>query len=343
MLDIFKQDAFSVTTLTDSINKIPFIPGRAGQIIPWAEQGVRTLTVFIEEKDGVLTLVNPTPRGGPGVTVGKTRRSGRNLTIPHYQVDDAIYADEVQGIRSFGSETELDSVQALVSQRQTEHVQWRLDPTLEYQRIGAAKGVITNGDGSTLVNLFTEFGVAQEAEIAFDLANANPASGALRKVCANVVRKQSDNLGGVSFQGIHAFCGDAFFDDLLTHKEVSASYQGTPMAQVLREGFVYPNGQKIYGAFEFGGIVWENYRGAVGGVPFVATDKAHLFPVGAPGLFKTVYAPADYIETVNTIGLPRYSRQYDAPDGKSIQFECQMNALNFCTRPKVLMVGRRGA
>ncbi len=155
------------------------------------------------------------------------------------------------------------------------------------------------------------------------------------------MRSITDELGGVAFLGIHAFCGDAFFDDLLSHPEVVASYRNTDMASVLREGYVYPNGNKVYGAFEFGGIVWENYRGRIGSTAMVHTDKCHLFPVGAPGLYSTVYAPADYVETVNTIGLPRYSRQYAMENGKGINLEVQINPLSYCTRPRTLVQGKR--
>lgn len=341
MLDVFKQNAFGVIALTDAINKMPFVPGRAGQIIPWNEQGVTTTSIAIEEVGGTLALVNPTPRGAPGSPVAKEKRTIRNLRVPHYQIDDAIYAEEVQGVRAFGSETQVQTVRALVDQRMAEHVSMRLDPTLEYQRVGAVKGVILSGDGTTLYDLFSEFGVSQETEVDFDLDNASPASGALRKACAGVVRKIADNLGGVPFTGVHAFCGDAFFDDLLAHKEVVASYQGTSMAQVLRDGYVLPNGDKIYGVFEFGGIVWENYRGSVGGTAFVHTDKCHIFPTGTPNLFRTVYAPADYIETVNTVGLPRYAKQIPMRNDKGVEIEVQMNALSYCTRPKVLVKGKR--
>lgn len=341
MLNIFENDAFSVSTLTDAINNIPFVPGRASQIIDWDEQGITTLHVLIEERDGVLLLLNPTPRGGPGETSAKDRRRMRSLVVPHYQHDDHINADEVQGVRAFGSETEVQSVMTLVNQRQQEAVTLKLDPTLEYQRLGAVKGLILNADGSTLYNLFDEFGVSQEAEVDFDLDNASPTPGALRKKCAGVVRKVADNLGGIGFIGLHAFVGDAFFDDLLSHPEVIESYKGTPMAQVLREGYVYPNGNKVYGAFEFGGIVWENYRGRIGSTPMVDSDKCHIFPVGVPGLWRTRYAPADYVETVNTVGLPRYTRQYPAPNGKSISIESQSNPLSYCTRPKTLIKGKR--
>lgn len=340
-LDVFNQDAFGVTQLTDAINNIPFVPGLAGQVIDWNERGVTTTSIMIEEQDGVLKLLNPTPRGGPGETKAKDKRRARSLLIPHYQHDDGINADEVQGVRAFGSETEVQSVMPMVNSRLADAVSLVLDPTLEYQRLGAVKGLILNADGSTLYDLFTEFGVSQESEIDFDLDNASPASGALRKKCASAVRLIADNLGGVSYVGVSAFCGDAFFDDLLAHKEVVESYKNTPMASVLRDGYILPNGNKMAGMFEFGGILWMNYRGKNGSSAMVDTDKCHIFPVGTPGLFRTVYAPADYMETVNTIGLPRYAKQWLSPNGKRIEMESQSNPLSYCTRPRVLLKGKR--
>lgn len=342
-LDIFNQDAFGVIQLTDAINNIPYTPGAAGRLIDWNERGVPTTSIMIEQQNGVLKLLNPTPRGGPGETKEKDRRNVRSLAIPHYQHDDGINADEVQGVRAYGTETDVQSVQSLVNSRLADAVNLVLDPTLELQRLGAVKGIILNADGSTLYNLFNEFGVSQETELDFDLDNASPANGALRKKCAAVVRTMSDNLGGISLTGIHAFCGDAFFDDLLAYKEVTESYAGTNMAAVLRAGYVMPNSAqtKIYGVFEFGDIIWHNYRGKIGGTPMVDTNKCHLFPVGVPGLWRTVYAPADYIETVNTLGQPRYAKQWISPNGKRIEMESQSNPLSYCTRPKTLMVGRR--
>jgi len=334
MLDVFKQDAFGVIALTDAVNKLPFIPGRAGQVITWAETGVPVTSIMIEEVAGELKIINPTPRGGPGETSAKDKRTARILAIPHYQHDDAIYAEEVQGVRAFGQESVLQTVFDMVNMRLGQHVQLKLDPTLEYQRIGAIKGTILNGDGSTLYNLFTEFGVSQEAEIDFDLDNAAPASGAVRKVCTAAVRLVANNLGGIPYQGIYAFCGDAFWDDLIAHKEVRETFLNQAEASQLR-------GTSAFQMLDYGGIRFENYRGAVGGSAFVNTDKVHIFAVGVPGLFRTVYGPADYIETVNTLGLPRYARQYDMQNGKGVNLEVQMNGLSYCTRPKTLLLGKR--
>lgn len=344
VFDIFNDDAFSLVSLTDSINKVPFVPGRLGQLGLFVETPINTTVAMIEEKEGVLYLVENKPRGANAQQNRTEKRKARAIPLAHLPVGDHIEADEIQGVREFGTTDQLKTMQNVINGRLVT-MSNGLDATLEHHRIGAVKGVIYDSDGTTVIaNLFTEFGVSQEAEVDFDLDNANPASGALRKKCAGIVRTVGDNLGATPFSGIHCLCGDAFFDDLLAHPEVVASYRNTTMAEVLRQGYVYPNApdMKIYGAFEFGGIVFENYRGKVGNVSFVNTDKCHLFPVGATGLFKTYFGPANYMETVNTLGLPKYAKI--APDMKFQKFvdiEAQSNPLCICTRPKVLMKGKR--
>ena len=334
VLDVFKSDAFSVVSMTDVINNVPFVPGRAGSAVSWNEQGVNTTSIMLEQKGGVLALVNPSPRGSPGDTFAKDKATARVLSIPHYQIDDAIMADEVQNVRAFGTENQLQSLQSVVQQRLANLVQLKMDPTLEYQRIGALKGIILNADGTTLYNLFTEFGVTQTAEFNFELDVDGSATQAIRQVCTNVRRALASALGGIPFTGIRAFCSDNFFDALIVNPEVARTYLNQAEAAQLRSGI------NVYGEFNYGGITFENYRGEVDGTSFIPTSKCHIFPEGVPGLFRTVYAPADYVETVNTIGLPRYAKQYVMQNGKGISLDLQMNPLSYCTRPAVLMKGK---
>jgi hypothetical protein len=51
-LDIFSGSAFSMVALTDAINKMPYVPGRIGQLGLFREQGVSTTSVMIEEREG---------------------------------------------------------------------------------------------------------------------------------------------------------------------------------------------------------------------------------------------------------------------------------------------------
>ena len=338
MLDVFNNNAFGVIELAEAMNNIPFKPSRLAEMGLFRTRGITTTSAAIEQKDGVLTLIPPTPRGGPGTTIARGRRSMLDVRIPHFEVNDGVMAEEVQGVRAFGTEDALLPYQQLVAERGSEHSQ-NFDVTEEYNRIGAIKGIITYSDGSTM-SLYTTFDVVQESEIDFDLDAGSPAAGALRKKCAAVTRQMGGLLGGLPYTYVHALCGDAFFDDLLAHSEVRDTYKNWSDAQILRDGYVGPN-KSSWGMFEFGGIVWENYRGNNGATPYIDTNKCHLFPFGVPNLFRTYFAPADYIETVNTVGKRLYAKMYPMPNGKGTHLDMQMNALSICTRPKVLIQGKR--
>jgi major capsid protein E len=346
LLNVFDNDAFSIVNLTDGINKLKFVPSRIGSMGLFTPRPVTTTSIAVEQKDGILILVPPTPRGGPGTAVDKAKRSMLDVRVPHFEINDAVMAEEVQGVRAFipgmiddGSEAAaVETVEEKVYERAAEHTQ-SMEATSEYSRIGAVKGIVTYADGSTL-NLFNTFSVTQLAEIDFDLDNANPGDGVLRKKCAQVTRIIGDELGAVPWTGAWAFCGDNFFDDLLAHKEVRASFLNQTEAQILRDGYIGPN-KPSWGIFEFGGITWENYRGKVGSQGFVDPDKVHIFPMGAPGLFRTYWAPADYRETVNTLGRRLYAKLYPTDNDKGMKYDVQMNELNICTRPRTLQQGKR--
>ncbi|MET4017729.1 major capsid protein E [Bradyrhizobium japonicum] len=340
MLDVFRGDAFGVVPLTIAINNLKFIPGYISSKGLFTETSVATTAIAIEEKNNVLSLVAPTPRGAPGVTIAKPRRAMRMLGVPHFEINDAIMAEEVQGVRPFGEETGAESVMTKVAERMQTAGQ-SLEYTKEHARVGAIKGIITYADGQQL-NLFTEYSLTPPVAINF-VFSANPATGAVRQQCAALIRTIAANLDGQSFSGVEAICGDAFFDALIMSPEVRATYLQTQDAAELRNQYISAAGLS-WGSFVFGGILWTNYRGyaSVAGAasaPMVETNQAYFYPTGVPNLFPTVFAPADYIETVNTMGKERYVKQYAMPNDKGVHLDTQMNALNFCSRPLALQKG----
>jgi hypothetical protein len=329
-LDIFKDDAFSMANLTAAINKEPYKPARIGQLGLFGEQGISTTTVMIEEKQGQLSLVPTSPRGGVPDSIGKDWRKVRSFLVPHLARRSQIPADAIQGVRAFGSETELQVIQAMVNQRLAT-LKSMLEVTLEYHRIGAIKGVILDADGTTpIYNLFTEFGVSQQTKNMILQTETTP----VRKKCTEIARLIEDELGAAMNTGLRGFCSSTFFDDLVDHKEVKETfkYQESPiLRQDLRRT-----------GFQFGGITWEEYRGSVGGKKFVEDDYAYVFPEGVTtergGLFQTNFAPADYFETVNTVGLPYYSKQaVDPMWQKFVDLEAQSNPLCLCLIPRAVV------
>lgn len=325
MLDVFKDDAFSTVSLTDAIIKAPHRPGRIGTLGLFRARGIVNTTVVIEEKDGRLELIQTSPRGGPATTIGSKKRTARSFVVPHLEKENTIMADEVQNVRAFGSENAHESVQAIVNER-LQDMRAMHEVTLEHLRVGAIKGQILDADGATvLFNLFTEFGVAQQThDIALSVAGTN-----VRNECVAIMRKIESELGAEAGSGSYrAFCGDAFFDDLIKHAKVEESikYQESRLLRTdLRAGF------------EYGGIVWENYRGKVGSVDFIPTAEAHVVPEGT-NIFQNYNAPADFIETVNTVGLPVYAKVFlDEQLNRWAKIHTQSNPLALNLRPRAVV------
>ncbi len=324
-LDIFKDDAFSLQSLTKAINEQPYVPGRIGALGLFSEEGVNTTSVSVEKLGESLSLVAAGERGAPAKATGGDKRSLVNFNTIHLPQRAKILADEVQGVRAFGSDSELETVQNVVNKRLGK-MRRQLDATIEYQRIGALKGQILDANGSTvLVDLFTQFGLVQQTK---SLVLGTSTTKVRTKVL-EAKRLMEDALGNAMYTGARAFCSPAFFDALTTHDLVEKFFINWQSNETMR--------QDARSAFLFGGVLWEEYRGTVGGVDFIASGDAYLVPEGVPDLFVTHYGPADYVEAANTIGLPYYAKQEPLPMGKGIDLEAQSNPISLCTRPRAVI------
>ena len=71
--------------------------------------------------------------------------------------------------------------------------------------------------------------------------------------------------------------------------------------------------------------------------PFIAAGEAHAFPVGTIDTFGTYVAPADFNETVNTLGQPLYAKQDSRKFERGTDLHTQSNPLPMCHRPGVLV------
>ncbi|MBN1079797.1 major capsid protein [Pseudomonas sp. 1079] len=319
---IFEDDAFSVSSLTAAINEQEYLPGRISSLGLFREEGISTLTVQIEKDGDTLALVPSGERGTSGLVVGGTKRTLIPFNTVHLPERFTIKADEIQGIRAFGSRSELQAVQDVVNKRLAK-ARRQLDATHEFQRMGALNGQVLDADGKTvLLDIYKSFGVNRQ-KLPMGL---NSPDTELRVKCGEALDMQEEALGSVTSSGSRAMCGKNFWNKLIVHKSVKETYLNTMQAASLRGD--------ARESFEFGGIVWERYRGKVAGVAFVHDDKALLVPEGVPDLYVSSFAPADYMETVNTQGIPYYSKIEPLPFNKGVAGEAQSNPLHLCTRPR---------
>jgi hypothetical protein len=232
----------------------------------------------------------------------------------------------VQGVRAFGSETEVEAVSKIVM-RKMEVMKANLDLTNEYHRIGALKGQVLDADGSTVLwDMYNLFGFTQDT-VFFDLSNAN---ADVKQKCIDLKRKVKVALGGRALQNVRVKVSPGFFDKLVGHKSVVAAWA------------LWNNGQfgrtsQVDGDFEYCGVTFQIYEGGTSAGDFIADGMGYAYPTGVPRMFQTAYAPANYIETVNTNGLPYYVKQERMKFDVGVELFSQSNPIHLNTLPEAVI------
>lgn len=335
-LDIFSNDAFSMVQLTTAINKMPYRPGMLLAMNLFTPVPVRTTTIAIEKFDGALRLIPTSERGAPPTRQDQLRRDIRDFRTRRLFKQDTLRSHELQNLRAFGSETEVQTVQAEVAARAGRLLD-DLNLTFEYHLLATTAGITLDADGSVLNNWFSEWGISQPAEITFSDAAVTAAGGMRAFLKQNLIRpmlrasRVGNNTAGIQ---IVALMGDAFYDWFVRHPDVEKTYLNWNAAADLR-------GNDAFGEFSFGGIEAINYRGTDdNSTVAVASNKARFFLRGVPDLFQIAFSPAESFEFVNTPGQQFYART--VPDEKRneyVEIEVMSYPLALCTRPETLLRG----
>lgn len=330
VLDVFNGDAYSLVNMTEAVQKLPYVPSRIGSMGLFKFEGVTTPNVGIEMENGKLMLV-PTQARGTMPNVGSgTKRKVRVFQVPHIPLNTGVNATDVEGIRSFGTADGVDPIASVINTKM-EWMKQQLELTREYHRIGAINGIILDADGSSVIyNLFDEFNVT-ETEITIDLT-----ADEMKLEALNIVLAMEAALGNLPYDHIHVFCGIEFFKKLLLNPAVKHAYETQVDQTFFSEQQYTDKGTRTRG-FTFGDIVWEVYRGSIGSIDFFDPDSARAIPVGVPDLFKSYYAPAPFMETVNTVGKEFYAKQVPNKWGTGTELHVQTNPLMMCSRPDLLL------
>lgn len=350
ILDIFNQDAFAATALTDTIHMVPNMYGRINELGLFRPEPIPTTTGVVVIDNGVLNLLPTRPRGAPPSLGTRGKQKPLPFVVSHIPHDDAVLATDVQNMlalapigsaATFGLETVLGFMnRKLITMRMKHAI------TLENLRIGALKGVVRDYDCSVILDLFAMFGVTEEV---FDFAFGTTGSGAVDALttCQNITGYMEDNLLGETMTGVHALASPEWFRKFTSSvsvKEAFKYYQSGP--QILRED--------VRKGFTFGGITFEEYRGAASYLQedgtrtapqrFIPAGDVRFFPLGTSDTFVNFWAPPDFWPSVNQAPNAADAEVFVAPlepmeFGKGMKVHTESNPLPLVKRPALLVRG----
>jgi hypothetical protein len=301
---VLDNQGFSLAETTAAINLLPNRYSRITELGLFSDVPLHSPTAIIELKNNSLTILPTQPWGSPGVGAGPGKREIKSLVVPHTGWEDTVLAVDVMGIRQFGTDNVLETIQLKVLEK-LQQAKDLFDMTDEYRKINALQGIVLDADGVTpLFNSFNFFGITKKS---FDFTLGTTSTDVPSKILA-VKRYMEDNLLGETMQTIRIFVGSKFYDKLINHpsiKEIWLNWSGAParLASDLRKWF------------EIEGVTFEEYRGLVpkpdgtGNIQFIADNFGIAVPIGTKNNFKRFLAPADCIDTVNTIAKPYASHK----------------------------------
>lgn len=315
------DDALTLVSLTAKINNLEYTPSMIRDLGIFEEMGQSSVTGIIDEINETVAMLAPKPRNAPGTVVDNDKGKTHEITIPHIPQRATIMADEVQGVREFGTEGESRVLSAVVDRRLAK-MRRQIDYTIEYHRLLALAGSYMDKNGA-IQSAYSLFNAGSRQSVDFVLGTAGTK---VRDKCLTAIGHVETGLGGVAYSDMHALCHPTFWSKFITHEKVEETFLHSEGA-ALRSG--------LLNSFRFGEITWHRYRGT--GAAAVASGKAYLLPVGVAEMYLTRFAPANYRETVNTIGLPYYSKSRDLDFDKGVEIEAQSNVLNLCARPAALV------
>lgn len=315
------QELFTVENLTESINRTQQTPGRIGDLGLFEEQRIDTTSVDIAEKNNSIILVPAKPRGSEGTSLAGSMRKGENFPLVHLPMSGAVLADSVQNVKPFGGETREGMVQAKID-TELDRMRGSIDVTIEWQRMGALTGKILDHNGEVLVDLFKKFGIARFVKT-LDFTKD------LRTQIQAAKRESKKAQGAIKAPRYRVLAGPDLIDEMLKNEDFKRAYERHDSGSALRDD--------VTGGISFGGAMWEEYEGQVGEQEFIGADEGLLVPEGVRGMYKTYFGPADYAETVNTLGLPYYAKAETMKFDKGHELEGQSNTISINTAPRAVV------
>lgn len=329
MINPFDAGGYTLAEMTQAINILPNVYTRLGELGLFRFEGITQRSVIIEQAEGVLNLLPTVPLGGPATVANRDTRAMRSFTVPWIPHDDVITPQDIQGIRGFGVADAADPL-ATVMERKLTRMRAKHAQTREYMEVNALRGIVKDGAGIELYDYFDEFGLVQQS-VDFVLGTAGTS---VQAKCREVLRNVETELKGETMNGVLALVSPGFFDKLIGHSKVEEAYKyfSSTGAQPLRED--------TRRRFPFSGIVFEEYNATVtlstgATETLIPANEGIAFPLGTMDTFVTYGAPANLIETVNTVGLPIYARQIARQDGSAIDVKTEASPLPVNKRPRL--------
>ena len=319
-----------MTDLTPQLNLITPTWSLLGDMGLYRESGITQDNLTVEVVNDTIQLVGDVRRGTRHTVNSDDTRKIIALQVPHFVLDDAIFASELAGRRAYGSDAVSTEVE--VKMRKLESMMRKWDATHEAARVWTiTQGAAYAPNGTVAIDFYSEFGVTKKS-VDFVLGTGTTDLTAKNE---EVIAHIQDNVndGGV-VSNIKVIASPEWFSKYISHATVKEAYKYYSSTQ---EPLRTRLGQGRYRTFIHAGLEIIEYRGSFNGTKLVPAGKAYAFPEGVDDMFEFYSAPAQTFDLVNTIGEKAYMWEQRSQRNDQVILESESNFLALCRRPQAVV------
>lgn len=336
---------YSNVELTEEVNRIPNNFGMLNALNIAPSELMASRFVRIDFRDGQLVVLAADEPGAPGQMSEQDDVGGTILMIPHFPHLETIKAEDlVGGVEVINGVMNARNL-STESARRLNTIRGHHAITLEYIRMGMLRGLIKDGKGRTMYDLFSVFGLTKKT-IDFKLGTAGTN---LVEKCEEVIDHVQTNLKGETSTQIETVVSPSFFNRFVSHPNAEKFWIQTQQASRLQDFERERLGGNWGRVFEFGQILFREYKGtfpvrntagAITSEPIVEAGKGHAYPAGTQNLFRTYQGPVHHIDMVNVApdaSDPIYVSSKVLDHGAGVEMKSQSNRIAVCKQPNLIV------
>lgn len=295
-----------------------------------------------EETEGALVDRNYNERNS---VQGRDEAGGILFRVPHFPVDDAIYPSDVSGQIDWstieaGSQrlVEVNTLRAekVAALKRKHSALWEAVQAhaMVTGNIYAPRGTMKTAYGSTF-NIYQEWGLSRQTAtiktgVGFDPRDSMEALIAGLQDGVKTGEVVDEFVVVASPELFQAVAGNAYVKEQFKYQPLSQAAEVLVGRLVNRLGL-----DARYRAFNYGGVVFIEYRGLYNGARIIPQNEGVAFPVMA-GLGQLAFAPAEKFSAVNKPASDSYLWERMGADDDKIELMSETNVAAVLLRPELV-------
>lgn len=332
--------------LTQEVNRIPNTFGLLNALNLFPNEPKSSKFVKIGYKDGEIYVLSAEPRGGSGDVGADDNENLIILEIPHFPHIERIGPDDVDNMLVIvNGQVTPDSLDRQLANKLA-NIRKKHSITREFIRLGALRGLIKDGKGRVLYDLYDVFGITKK-QVDFTLGTAGTN---IMDKCEQVIDHIQTNVKGESVGMVESIVSPTWFSKFVAHANVEKFWlqaQNSGVHSLINRENLGGNWGRV---FEFGNILWREYKGSlpvkaadgtITNEPNAVANKGNAYPTGTQSMMRTFDGPFFHMNRLNEApaegGEMILITTKELDHGEGIELKSQSNALAVCKQPECIV------